>query len=66
MLITAGRRDAICPWPLSQQLIDWFEAQGATVATEIHNGGHEVRQQEIDALSRFLAAADQTKKEASP
>lgn len=54
VLITAGRRDPICPWPQSQALIDWFGAQGAEFATEIHDGGHELRQQEIEALGRLL------------
>jgi phospholipase/carboxylesterase len=56
VLITAGRRDPICPWPLSQRLIDWFEAQGAQVATEIHDGGHELRQVELLALQTLLTA----------
>jgi phospholipase/carboxylesterase len=42
VLITAGKRDPICPWPLSQELIDWFAAQGAEVFTHIHDGGHEL------------------------
>ncbi|SHI42515.1 alpha/beta hydrolase [Wenxinia saemankumensis] len=54
VLITAGRRDPICPWPLSERLIDWTRAQGAEVTTEIHEGGHELREAEIDALSRLL------------
>ena len=56
VLITAGQRDPICPWPLSQQLIDWTEAQGARVATEIHSGGHELRQEEITALAKLFQA----------
>jgi phospholipase/carboxylesterase len=58
VLITAGRRDPICPWPLSQRLIDWFGAQGAEVATEIHDGGHELRQQEVTALQTLLRKHD--------
>lgn len=57
VLITAGRRDPISPWPLTQRLIDWFGAQGSELTTEIHDGGHELRQPEIDALARFLAAS---------
>ncbi|EPX78181.1 alpha/beta hydrolase [Litoreibacter arenae] len=56
VLITAGRRDPICPWPESQRLIDWFGAQGADVATEVHEGGHELQQQEVSALHSFLTA----------
>jgi phospholipase/carboxylesterase len=56
VLITAGRRDPICPWPLSAALIDWFTAQGARVSTEIHDGGHELRQPELLALKHLLTA----------
>jgi phospholipase/carboxylesterase len=55
VLITAGKRDPICPWPMSARLIDWFGAQGAEVTTEIHDGGHELRQTEVDALAGFFA-----------
>lgn len=54
VLITAGQRDPICPWPISQRLIDWFTAQGAEVTTHIHDGGHQLRQEEILALSNLL------------
>ncbi|MEM1363076.1 MAG: alpha/beta hydrolase [Pseudomonadota bacterium] len=54
VLITAGQRDAICPWPKSQALIEWFVAQGAHVTTEIHDGAHEIRQGEIQALANLL------------
>lgn len=56
VLITAGKRDPICPWPLSQRLIDWFAAQGAEVSTHIHDGGHELRQPELAALQSLLTA----------
>jgi phospholipase/carboxylesterase len=56
VLITAGKRDSICPWPLSQKLIDWFSAQGAEVSTHIHDGGHELRQPEVSALQTLLTA----------
>ncbi|QEW21744.1 Putative hydrolase MhqD [Marinibacterium anthonyi] len=54
LLITAGRRDPICPWPLSQRLIDWAQAQGAQVTTAIHDGGHDLRQPELVALKDLL------------
>lgn len=57
VLITAGRRDPICPWPMSEALIDWFAAQGANVETDIQDGGHELRPLELEALQRFLAPA---------
>jgi len=57
VLITAGKRDPICPWPLSQRLIDWFAAQGAEVSTHIHDGGHDLRQPEVSALQTLFTAA---------
>jgi phospholipase/carboxylesterase len=54
VLITAGRRDPICPPPLTEALAGWFGAQGAEVALEWHPGGHEVRQEELDAAAGFL------------
>lgn len=56
VLITAGKRDPICPWPMSQRLIDWFTAQGTEVSTEVHDGGHELRQPELLALQAFVTA----------
>ena len=56
VLITAGKHDPICPWPLSQKLIDWFAAQGAKVSTHIHDGGHDLRQPEVAALQTLLTA----------
>lgn len=54
VLITAGRRDPICPAPLTQRLADWFTAQGAAVTLHWHPGGHEVAPGEVDALGDFL------------
>ncbi len=56
VLITAGRSDAICPWPMTEQLVNWARGQGARVATEFHDGGHELREQEVLALAQFLKA----------
>ncbi|MEO0851566.1 MAG: alpha/beta hydrolase [Pseudomonadota bacterium] len=50
VLVTAGRRDPITPWAQSEKLIDWLAAQGAKVATAVHDGGHELQQAEVDAL----------------
>ncbi len=55
MLITAGRRDPICPPEKTQGLADWLAEQGAEVTVEWHAGGHEVRQEEVDAMRTFLA-----------
>ena len=54
VLVTAGRRDPICPLPLTEALVNYLEGQGARVDLQLHDGGHEVRQQEIDAIAAFL------------
>ncbi len=53
-LITAGRRDPICPAPRTEALALWLERQGAQVALHWHAGGHEIERDEIDALRAFL------------
>jgi phospholipase/carboxylesterase len=55
VMISAGRRDPICPWPMSGRLIAWFGDQGATVTTDIHEGGHELRPSEVDTLAKVMA-----------
>lgn len=55
VLITAGRRDPICPAPLTQVLADWFGAQGAATKIAWHEGGHEIVQTELAATAEFLA-----------
>ncbi|THK35898.1 alpha/beta hydrolase [Ensifer sp. MPMI2T] len=54
ILITAGERDPICPAPLTQSLADYFKDQKAEVAVEWHSGGHDIRQNEIAAVERFV------------
>ena len=56
MLITAGRRDPICPPGLTSRLEAYLRADGADVTVEWHDGGHEVRPNEIEAVRRFFAA----------
>ena len=56
VLITAGRRDPICPPPLTTALADYFRRQGSDVTLEWHDGGHEVRPSEQAAIERFVAA----------
>jgi phospholipase/carboxylesterase len=56
VLITAGQQDPICPWPLSKALMNWVQDQGAELRSDIHSGGHELRQTEIEALADFLRA----------
>lgn len=57
VLISAGRRDPITPWPMSESLIAWLEDAGADVTTEVHEGGHELRNTELTALAGLFAKA---------
>lgn len=54
VLITAGRTDPIGPARVTQALADYLAAQGAKVELDWHNGGHEIRRNEIEAVERFL------------
>ena len=54
VLITAGLRDPICPAPMSEELANWLETQGANVEAHWHEGGHEIRPGELDAARAFL------------
>ena len=54
VLITAGQNAPIGPWPLTERLINWSRVQGAEVTTEVHAGGHELRQSEVAVLGDFL------------
>ncbi len=56
VLITAGRRDPICPPELTARLESWLRAKGTDVTLAWHDGGHEVRPSEIDGARAFLAA----------
>ena len=56
VLITAGRRDTICSVPNTERLEKWLRAQGTGVEMLWHEGGHEIRQEEIDAARRFFAS----------
>lgn len=54
VLVTAGRADPICPAPVSEALADYLVRQGADVTVDWHDGGHEIRRNEIEAVQRFL------------
>ena len=54
VLVTAGRRDPIAPAARTEHLAQYFARQGATMSLEWHDGGHEIRQAELDAAQRFL------------
>ncbi|MEL6915389.1 MAG: alpha/beta hydrolase [Pseudomonadota bacterium] len=56
ILITAGRQDPITPWAESQKLLTYFEEMGAHVGRVVHDGGHELRREEIIALHGLLSA----------
>lgn len=56
LLITAGRRDGMCPAPLTETFVAWLEAQGADVTVFWHEGGHEIRQEELLAVQDWLSA----------
>ena len=56
ILITAGRRDPISPVALTEGLARYLAAQGANVVTSWHEGGHEIRREELVAAQQFLAA----------
>lgn len=57
LLVTAGRHDPICPPNLTSRLEFWLRDGGADVIVEWHDGGHEVRPNEIEAVKRFLQPA---------
>jgi phospholipase/carboxylesterase len=54
-LITAGRRDPICPPALTSRLEQALRAKDCDVTLDWHEGGHEIRQSEIVAVQRFLS-----------
>ncbi|KAA2314916.1 alpha/beta hydrolase [Pseudooceanicola sediminis] len=55
VLITGGRRDQICPLPLTEALAGFYSAQGADLTISLHDGGHELRPNEVSALKGFFA-----------
>lgn len=66
ILMTAGRRDPICPPELTARLESHLRAAGAAVTVDWHEGGHEVRPGEIAAARRFLAPWRETHAEERP
>jgi phospholipase/carboxylesterase len=53
VLITAGRRDPICPPALTLRLADCYADRGAEVDLHWHPGGHEIAATEIAAIRAF-------------
>jgi phospholipase/carboxylesterase len=54
VLLTAGRRDPICPLPQTEALIGWLKAQGTRLEVALHDGGHGITQPELNAVAAFL------------
>lgn len=54
VLITAGRRDPICPAPLTQDLADYLASQKAMATLLWHSGGHDIAQSELDAVRQMV------------
>ena len=54
VLITGGRRDQICPLPLTEALATYYRGQGADLTVSLHDGGHELRPNEVTALRAFF------------
>lgn len=54
VLITAGRRDPIAPVQMTERLAAFYRSQGADVALQVHEGGHELRPAEVEALQAML------------
>ncbi|KAJ57320.1 esterase [Actibacterium mucosum KCTC 23349] len=54
VLITAGRKDPICPAPMTDRLHRYFERQDARTQLHWHPGGHEIDNSELIALRHFL------------
>jgi phospholipase/carboxylesterase len=55
IIITAGRRDPIVPVHAVQLLVASLEELGAEVTLFWHEGGHEIRREELLAVRDFLA-----------
>jgi phospholipase/carboxylesterase len=55
VLITAGRRDPICPAPMTESLGEALKSHHASVDTAWHDGGHEARPEEFEAARQFLS-----------
>ena len=54
VLITAGRRDPIAPVHSAELLAAYLKAQGAETEVFWHEGGHEIRREELLAVRDWL------------
>ena len=55
IFMTAGGRDPICPPDMTGNLADMIEARGAKLKTFWHAGGHEVPQDELEAVRAYAS-----------
>jgi phospholipase/carboxylesterase len=55
LLMTAGRHDPIAAEVFTTRLATYFATNGAEVSMAWHDGGHELRSEELAAVSAFLA-----------
>ena len=56
VLLTAGRRDPIAPAQMTEKLANYFRENGAGTELVWHEGGHEIRQEELLAARTVLSA----------
>ena len=56
VLITAGRRDPIAPVHSAELLAAYLREQGADTSVFWHEGGHEIRREELLAVRDWLQA----------
>ncbi len=56
-LITAGRRDPICPPEQTERLVRYLSGQGSELTTHWHEGGHEISREEMSEVQKFLTPA---------
>lgn len=54
IIITAGRHDPIAPAHSAEQLVAYLKEQGADVTLFWHEGGHEIRREELLAVQQFF------------
>lgn len=54
IIITAGRRDPIAPVHSAELLVAYLKEQGAEVTLFWHDGGHDIRREELLAVQQFL------------
>jgi phospholipase/carboxylesterase len=54
IIITAGRRDPIVPVHAAELLVQYLKEQGVDVTLFWHEGGHEIRRDELLAVRDFL------------